>query len=156
MTQCPLLKGTDTDTTMRCPNCDSEMQYKAYTHESRVGRRTVTDGTAMACQCDKCGTVDLDWDTLAGLERRAARVVLLEAKEVGGPELKFARKALGMRQADLAEALGSNVQQISRYENDDQIEMWLRLAVVALIDRVERGESLEGLGRTAGKLRLSA
>jgi transcriptional regulator with XRE-family HTH domain len=61
-----------------------------------------------------------------------------------------------MRQADLAEALGSNVQQISRYENDDQIEMWLRLAVVALIDRVERGESLEGLGRTAGKLRLSA
>ena len=141
---------------MQCPNCDNEMQHRAYTHESRVGRRTVTDGTGTAWQCDKCGTVELDWNTLAGYERRAARVVLLEAQEVGGPELKFARKALGMRQADLAAALGSNVQQISRYENDDQIDMWLRLAVVALVDRVDRGESLDRLGKTPGKLRLSA
>ena len=141
---------------MNCPNCDNEMQCKAYTHETKVGRRVVTDGSSMAQQCEKCGTIDLDWNTLAGFERRAARIVLLEAKEVGGPELRFARKALGLRQSDLAAALGCNVQMISRYENDNQIEMWLRLAVAALIDRVERGESLEGLGNTSGKLRLSA
>ena len=141
---------------MQCPNCDNEMVCKAYTHETNVGRRLVTDGTAMAQQCEQCGTVDLDWNTLAGFERHAARIVLLEATEVGGPELRFARKALGMRQADLAAALGSNVQQLSRYENEDQIEMWLRLAVVALLDRVDRGEGLARLGKTAGTLRLSA
>lgn len=141
---------------MKCPICDNDMVCKAYTHETQVGRRVVTDGTAMAHQCEQCGTVDLDWNALAGYERRAARTVLLEAKEVGGPELRFARKALGMRQADLAAALGCNAQQMSRYENDDQIEMWLRLAVVALIDRVDRGESLDRLGKTTGNLRLSA
>ncbi len=141
---------------MQCPICDNEMQYKAYTHETKVGRRLVIDGTSMAPQCESCGTVDLDWNALAGFERLAARLVLLEAEEVGGPELRFARKVLGMRQADLASALGSNVQQISRYENEGQIEMWLRLAVVALIDCVARGESLDGLGKTTGELRLSA
>lgn len=141
---------------MNCPICDASMTMKPHLHETRVGRRLVTDGSAVALQCEKCGTVDLAEDQLAGYERRAARIVLLEASQVGGPEIRFARKALGLRQADLAEALGCNAQQISRYENDDAAEMWLRLAIVALLDRVERGESLDNLGKETRDLRLSA
>lgn len=141
---------------MNCPNCDNPMVLKSYTHETRVGRRLVTDGSGMANQCEKCGTAELDYQQAEGYELRAARVVLLEASQVGGPEIRFARKALGMRQADLAAALGCNPQQLSRYENDDTVDMWLRLAIVALIDRAERGEPLDNLGKETRDLRLSA
>jgi DNA-binding transcriptional regulator YiaG len=141
---------------MQCPNCSNTMVLNAYSHETQVGRRTVVDTSAMAEQCDHCGAVDLSEAQLAIFELRAARIVLLQAKQVGGSELRFARKALGMRQADLAKALGSNVQQLSRYENDDSIGMWLRLAVVALIDCAQRGESMEALGTRTDNLRLSA
>jgi putative zinc finger/helix-turn-helix YgiT family protein len=141
---------------MNCPICDGAISLKTYSHETRVGRRVVTDGTAMVPQCKNCGTVDLAEEQVSVYERRAARVVLLEASQVGGPEIRFARKALGLRQADLAAALGCNAQQISRYENDDTAEMWLRLAIVALLDRVDRGESLDTLGKETQELRLSA
>jgi DNA-binding XRE family transcriptional regulator len=141
---------------MNCPNCNGTMALKGYSHETRVGRRLVTDGSGIVSQCEKCGTVDLAEEQLAGYERRAARTVLLESAQVGGPEIRFARKALGMRQADLAAALGCNPQQMSRYENDDTVEMWLRLAIVALLDRVDRGEPLDNLGKKTHDLRLSA
>lgn len=141
---------------MNCPICDSPMVLKAYSRETRVGRRLVTDRSGMASQCEKCGTIDLDEQQVAGYELRAARVVLLEASQVGGPEIRFARKALGLRQADLAAALGCNPQQLSRYENDDTVEMWLRLAIVALLDRVERREPIDSLGKESRDLRLSA
>jgi len=61
-----------------------------------------------------------------------------------------------MRQADLAAALDCNPQQISRYENDETVDMWLRLAIVALLDRADRGESLDNLGKEARDLKVSA
>jgi putative zinc finger/helix-turn-helix YgiT family protein len=139
-----------------CPICNSPMTLKSYTRETRVGRRVVRDGSMKAQQCERCGAVDLSEEQVAGYERRAARTVLLESDQVGGAEIRFARKALGLRQTDLAAALGCNPQQISRYENDDKVDMWLRLAIAALLDRVERGESLETLGKDTRDLRLSA
>jgi len=141
---------------MNCPICDDSMTLRSYLHETRVGRRLVTDGSAKALQCESCGRADLSEEQLAGYERRAARTVLFEASQVGGPEIRFARKALGMRQADLAAALDCNPQQISRYENDETVDMWLRLAIVALLDRADRGESLDNLGKEARDLKVSA
>lgn len=132
------------------------MILKSYTRETRVGRRLVRDGSATALQCEHCNAIDLSEEQVAGYERRAARTVLLESSQVGGAEIRFARKALGLRQTDLAAALGCNAQQLSRYENDDSVEMWLRLAIAALLDRIDRGESLDTLGKNGRDLKLSA
>jgi transcriptional regulator with XRE-family HTH domain len=51
--------------------------------------------------------------------------------------LKFARKALGLRQNELAELLRRNVQHLSRIENDDEVPMDLRLAVASLLQMAE-------------------
>ena len=109
-----------------------------------------------AVQCERCGAADLDLDQMAHFERRAAHLVLVEAKSVGGPELRFARKALGLRQEDLARALECNPQQVSRWEHSESIDMRLRLAVAALLEHVEQGKSLDGLARDEGEeLRLA-
>ena len=125
---------------MKCPNCNARMNPRGYTHVTRIGGATVTDGTGSAPTCDACGEVVLTTEQLAGYERRAARVILTEGDKVSGDVLKFARKALGMRQTKLASYLRTNDQQISRWENSAELAMDLRLAVARLIDIVENGE----------------
>ena len=114
------------------------MVTRGYNHTTLVGCRKVTDVSAMVPQCDKCGAVPLDLDALGSYERRAALAVMVETKDVGGPELRFARKALGLRQKDLARVLGCSPHQVSRWENSETIDMRLRLVVAALIEQVER------------------
>lgn len=100
----------------------------------------MTDSTAMVMTCPNCDTVSVSQDELAAYERRAAKLILTTAQHASGEVLKFARKSLGLRQKDLAELLGSNEQQVSRWEHEAQLDRRLRLAVVALLDVAERGE----------------
>ncbi|MBN1608273.1 MAG: helix-turn-helix domain-containing protein [Polyangiaceae bacterium] len=132
---------------MNCPICDGQMVPRGYEHTTVVGTHRVVDSTAMVPQCEKCGAADLDFERLGRYERRAALIVLLEAKTVGGKELRFARKTLGLRQEDLARALECNPQQVSRWEHDETIDMRLRLSVAALIERVEHGKPLDDLAQ---------
>jgi hypothetical protein len=69
-------------------------------HITRVGRCTVLD-TVEATEALSGGSPGLTSEELARLERRAAITVLAEVQEVGGGELKFARKALDLSQAEL-------------------------------------------------------
>lgn len=55
----------------------------------------------------------------------------------------FARKALGLRQKDLAKLLDSNEQQVSRWEHERELDRRLRLALLALLYEAESPE--EGL-----------
>lgn len=124
---------------MKCPNCNEGMRARGYKHVTKVGGFTVEDGTGMVPSC-VCGEVLLSAEALAGYERRAARQILTEGKKVGGDVLKFARKALGLRQKDLAALLRCNEQQVSRWEKDDELAMDLRLAVAMLLDIAEKPE----------------
>jgi hypothetical protein len=134
---------------MKCANCGQQTLLRGYKHVTQVGGYTVTDATGMVETCPECGEVSLSSDELAGYERRAARLILSEGARVNGEVLKFARKALGLRQRDLAAILRRNEQQISRDEHDDDLPMDLRLAVAGLLERVERGDSLDRVGASA-------
>jgi hypothetical protein len=131
---------------MKCPNCNERMTRRGYEHVTRVGGYTVTDGSAMVETCPNCGEVSLSSAELAGYERRAARLILTEGKRVNGAVLKYARKALGLRQKDLAAVIQRNEQQLSRDENADDLPLDLRLAVAELLSRAERGERLDLVG----------
>lgn len=131
---------------MMCPNCNERMVPRGYEHVTRIGGVTVKDPTGMVETCPKCGEVSLSSAAVAGYERRAARLILTESKHVSGAVLKYARKALGLRQKDLARILRRNEQQISRDENAEDLPIDLRLAVAELLERAVRGESLDSVG----------
>ena len=107
---------------------------------TKVGRYKVRDGGALLPQLPD-GTVDLTLAEGLGYERRAAHVVFLEADEVGGAELKFARKALGLRQTELAGLLGVSEFTVSHWEGDHQpIQRTTKLAIAALVEQALQGE----------------
>jgi transcriptional regulator with XRE-family HTH domain len=65
---------------------------------------------------------------------------LLEAPEIGGAEFKFARKALGVTQPELAELLGINAFTVSHYETGDYpITRQTALAMVAVLQQALQG-----------------
>jgi DNA-binding transcriptional regulator YiaG len=130
----------------KCPTCDGRMVFRPYGHVEKVGRYKVNDATAFAWQCEdqKCGEVELTLDQLAGYQRRAAAIVLREAKEIDGPVVKYARRALGMKQTELAEHLDCRPETLSRWETGDApIPRAEQLAIVAILDAVELAGSLE-------------
>jgi DNA-binding transcriptional regulator YiaG len=76
---------------------------------------------------------------LAGYERRAAALVLRDGKHVNGTVIRYARKALGLRQTELAALLQCTSETLSRWENGaQQMKRAEQLALVALIEGVER------------------
>jgi DNA-binding transcriptional regulator YiaG len=110
---------------------------EVYKHVTHVGRYVVEDATGMVWQ-DKDGNVELTYAGLVGYEQRAARVVLQDAKSVDGAVLRFARKALGLRQKDLATLLGYTDTHLSRIESgEDPVPRAIQLAVAELLCRVE-------------------
>lgn len=115
-------------------------------HVESVGGKEVIDGTAMANVCTECGGYDLSTAQLAGYERRAAALVLRDGRFVNGSVVKYARKALGLRQVDLGRLLTKSGEQISRWENDDpKIPKAEQLAILYALEAVEAGESVQEL-----------
>lgn len=111
------------------------MQYE---HVTRVGRYTVVD-TANASEVVSDGAPGITSDELARLERRAAITVLAEVEEVEGSELKFARKALDLSQAELARELGVTTETVCRWETGKEaFKRQTQLAVLQLLEAVER------------------
>jgi DNA-binding XRE family transcriptional regulator len=123
----------------KCPHCGQmAMTVKKHEHEEQVGPFKVADGTATALVCGSCGAASLSMAEAVAYERRAARVTLTERPDANGAVLKYARKALGLRQQDLALLLGAASETLSRYENDhDKTPRAIQLAVAGLLDGVE-------------------
>src|SRR5579883_809135 len=128
-----------------CAACGGRMVHQAYEHIEKVGKYKVKDATAFALRCvnEKCGEVELSLAELAGYQRRAAAVVLREAPEVDGAVMKYARRALGMKQVDLAACIGCQPETLSRYETGTQVPRAVQLAVVAVLDGVEQAGGIE-------------
>jgi transcriptional regulator with XRE-family HTH domain len=59
-------------------------------------------------------------------------------KLVGGAELKFARKAMGRKQTELAEHLGVNAETVSRWETGtDPFKRPVQLAILQLLTELK-------------------
>ena len=129
--------------TNACSTCGGRMALRGYEHVEKVGKYKVKDATAPALQCAKCDDVELTLEQLAGYQRRAAAVALREAPEIDGPMVKYARRALGMKQVELAEHIGCAPETLSRYETGTQIPRQVKLAIVAVLDGVEQAGGLE-------------
>lgn len=103
-----------------------------------VGRYKVTgEYEATRIEHDNSwGISDAEWGRL---EIAAARAVLAQAESINGDELKYARKAMGLRQPDLAALLEVATETVSRWENDkDPIRRQTQLAVLLLVEHTER------------------
>ena len=121
-----------------CPECGGSVVVKKYRHVESVGGIKVSDETALMPQCVECGNVDLTLEQLAGYERRAAALVLQNVLHARGSTVRYARKALGLTQSELAKLLDCRSEEVSRWETEKvPIQRSEQLAIVALLDLVE-------------------
>jgi putative zinc finger/helix-turn-helix YgiT family protein len=121
-----------------CQECGSALAMRNYKHTEKVGKVKVTDATGQVPTCTKCGEAELSLTALAGYQRRAAAIALRDARSVDGPMVRYARKALGLRQTDLAELIGCASETLSRWETDAlEMPRNMQLALVAVLDGVE-------------------
>lgn len=94
----------------------------------------VVQTTAHVEQCSVCGAEVFKGKELQAAEQEAAVQVLMNLQEtVSGRAIRFARKSLGLRQADFAELFGLRMETISRWENQENVEHVPRLAVAAMV-----------------------
>jgi len=136
---------------MNCPNCGGKMTRRGYQHVTKIAGFTVTDGSGHVLRCEACEQPLISSAEAAGYERRAAMQILMTAeKPVPGAVLKYARKALGLRQKEMAELLATNEPQISRWENEPEIDRRLRLAVAGLLAMAQSGVGVDEVAATPG------
>lgn len=109
------------------------------TVNTKVGRYTVVDPTR-GVHVDSEGNELMSLKEALGYERRAACVVFSDAAKIGPAEMRFARKALALKQTDLARFLGVNACTVSDWESSkSRITKQTQLAVLALLQQAARG-----------------
>ena len=129
-----------------CYECGATLSMRTHTKRTRVGRYKVDDASQMIPVCSN-GHPELDVEQLAAYERRAAALVLSEVETVGGDEIRFARKALGLTQARLGALLEVAQETVSRWETGaENMSRVSRLALLAIVrdpgalDRLAKNE----------------
>lgn len=107
-------------------------------HTLTVGRYSVT-GEYDAVPIDDDGTLGMPSTELGRLELQAAIAVLSESESLNGDELRFARKAMGLRQPDLASLLDVATETVSRWETGSEpIRRQTQLAVLLYLEHTAR------------------
>jgi DNA-binding transcriptional regulator YiaG len=140
-----------------CFECNAPLAMRSHKRRVRVGRYTVEDSSTRLPVCAN-GHLEVSVEALAEYERRAAIVVLSEAAQVGGAEMRFARKAIGLTQGRLAELLDVAVETVSRWENDrEPIARVSRLALLAVVrDALSLARLAAAPAQAAEVLKVSA
>jgi DNA-binding transcriptional regulator YiaG len=120
---------------MHCHECNGDdFERRMVELSTRVGDHLVVDRSMQRPVCVRCGEFTLPADALAKVELRAALVAFTDAPRVTGSMLRFARKALDMTQAQLAERIGTTFESVSRWEREERpMEPWVPLAVLGLV-----------------------
>ena len=120
---------------MHCHECNGDkFERRNVELTTRVGEHTVIDRSVARPVCTECGEFTVSAETLEKVELRAALVAFTQAPGVTGAMLRFARKALDMTQAELAERIGTTFESVSRWEREErQMEPWVPLAVLGLV-----------------------
>jgi DNA-binding transcriptional regulator YiaG len=107
-------------------------------HTLTVGRYRVI-GEYEAVPIDDSGTLGMPSTELGRLELQAAIVVLSETQSINGDELRFARKAMGLRQPDLAALLDVATETVSRWETGaETIRRQTQLAILLYLEHTAR------------------
>ena len=88
---------------IKCHACNSLMALKPYTHIEQVGPVEVSDPTRYAYTCAGCGETLVSNTKLMGYELRAAAAVYRDGTNVTLETLCYARKALGLTEAQWQE-----------------------------------------------------
>ena len=109
----------------RCVNCDSkDMRQSERVVESEVPfrwsngeRRIAFQAVLSVLKCGSCGTVYESGEELERFDLLVAHE-LTSLGVVAGGVVRFVRKALGFKAADLAGLLGVTPETISHWEND--------------------------------------
>jgi DNA-binding XRE family transcriptional regulator len=119
----------------KCAKCDSQMRVQKYEHVTDVAGVIVRDASGMAAVCTECGTVEFPFVQLQRYEQRAAATAL-RLRPPTGTMLRFARRALDLKQIELAQTLGIAAETISRMETGAaSIPPGISLAYIALLDK---------------------
>jgi DNA-binding transcriptional regulator YiaG len=119
----------------KCKQCVSEMRVQGYEHVTDVAGVLVRDASGTAPVCPECGAVELPLSRVRRYEQRAAATAMRETAEPSGAMVRYARRALGKTQVELADLLGCAPETVSRWETGSvPIPAAMRLALVALLD----------------------
>lgn len=107
---------------MNCPSCKHKMAPKrlpSYDAGSLLGMRSVNVRDVPALVCPKCKNIILDGALLDSLHEQLLLDVLSNGHVLGGEEVRFIRKALGLSQAALADRLGVHRVSVARWESGE-------------------------------------
>lgn len=119
----------------RCDRCQTPMQEGATSLRVDVGARVYGPYPTRALLCPHCGNYWIGADALQQIERRAAREALESMTGPYGLALRYARKALGLTQAALADRLDMTNSHVSRMETGaEPVPLVTRLAVQRLLE----------------------
>jgi len=106
---------------------------------TKVGKYTVEDGSGTLHETPE-GNFSLSSKQALGYERRAAHIVFCDAPKVGPAEMRFARKALALKQTELAKLLGVSAFTVSDWESSKgRITKQTQLAMRALLEQAKNG-----------------
>ena len=106
---------------------------------TKVGKYIVEDASGRLPEAPN-GEVSLTLKQALGYERRAAHIVFCDAPKVGPGEMRFARKALALKQAELAKLLGVSPFTVSDWESSKgKITRQTQLAMRALLEQAKSG-----------------
>jgi DNA-binding transcriptional regulator YiaG len=91
----------------------------SYEAGALLGMRSVTVRNAQALVCPKCKDVTLDGALLDSLHEHLLLDITSNGHVLGGEEVRFIRKALGLSQAALADRLGVHRVSVARWESGE-------------------------------------
>lgn len=105
-----------------------------------IGRYNVTTEYEPTALSD--GSLGIASDELGRVEFQVATAILSCVPSIEGEALKFARKVMGLRQADLATLLDVAVETVSRWETGaEPIRRQTQLALLQLVESAARSET---------------
>lgn len=129
-----------TETEDRCRVCGGDVSTRIYEHNQMVGRWKVADRSGMAPQCNECKEPQLTLDDLEGYQLRAVKTAMCDG-HVEGEVIRYARKALGLTQKELAAILGYAHETVSRWENNkEELPRSASQALIGILMRAIDGE----------------
>jgi DNA-binding transcriptional regulator YiaG len=118
----------------KCVTCGKGPLKPAEVEIRREVAEHVFTTILIATVCQACGEEYTSSEDLGRLELTIARA-LLDAGEASGEVFKFARKAMGLRAADLARLLSVTPETVSRWETGVHPIDPMALAVLSLLAR---------------------
>lgn len=108
-------------------------------HTLKIGRFQVTGEYEAVAIPEEHGSWGMPSEEWGRLELQAAILVLQTAESIEGGELRFARKAMGLTQPELAALLDVATETVSRWETGaDPIRRQTQLAVLLFLEHTLR------------------